>query len=715
MWDDMEAEAAVVVQKNYRGYRGRQLALQEEAQLWRDQEEEEQRAVWEQLRWRQQQEEQEQQAERLRHVEVQREHTEEQRQIMEQRRRVREEAVEVERELACLQQTKLTAERQALAAERQMLTEQRQRLAAAKQQTVRAAAWNHHHPIDTPTHSMASLDHARSSLERTDYRPMGDLTLEVAHSVKTAGNGAWLPTEGVPLSSPAVESRIASLEQQFSQMTDLLTSSKPSSKQRLQHEQSRQDEHQLQQPKKQSTAAAVGSNLYVTSLRSARKPQPEPEPEPEPEHALQPARASVPTQRPQQRQPQGNVFGEHQLNRQQKEEEAAILLQKTYRGYRGRQSAYEYYEQLLLEQQEEDEAATRLQAAWRGSTTRREMALMQDESPRQKAWALFGGSGRGGSSAAQQAVSPRTQLARRNQFLRVGNSAGGSVLLATSSQDDIKVRSSHASDGYHSSETGAGSQMTESTLGTVYPEDLFADADVSGDGVLMASQVRQVLLDAAPVLGRAAPPSDETSVSDLLQAFGKRYRIADGNGTTNEVVIGLDIDAFCAMWDHITDNGTQQYDRAGYDSEASSAQTTNLSFDSEMEKEDPYHSHEFRGNTQVDTAGEAVEDGVQQAPGMLSMPTRATASGTDERVASHPPEGIPFENKPMVPATGLNTGDSSTEEPSLQALMEEGAAISIQARWRGRRTALALSELRSMGMADADIRWMVQQGHHLPH
>ena len=99
---------------------------------------------------------------------------------------------------------------------------------------------------------------------------------------------------------------------------------------------------------------------------------------------------------------------------------------------------------------------------------------------------------------------------------------------------------------------------------------------------------------------------------------------------------------------------------------------------------------------------------------MLSMPARATASGMDDRMASHPPEAIPFE-KVIVAAPGGNTGESSTEASSLQALMEEGAAISIQAKWRGRRTALALSELRSMGMTNADIRWMVQQGHHLPH
>jgi hypothetical protein len=687
MWDDMETEAAVLVQKNYRGHRGRQLALQEEEQMWREQEEEEQAAMREQLRWQQQQEEQEQRAERMRRAEVQRERTEEQRRIMDQRRRVREEAAEVEREFVHLQQVKLTAERQALATERQMLSEQRHKLAAAKQQTI------------------------RPSLERTEYRPMGDLTLEVAHSVETAaGNGAtWPPTEGVPPSSPAVESRISSLEQQFSQVTDLLTSSSPS----LQH---KQHEHRRQHVNKQGTAAKVGSNLYTMPLQSARAPEPEPEPEPEPkpEHALQPVRASASTQRQQHYQPQG-MSREYQLKRQQNEEKAAVLLQKTYRGYRGRQSADAYYEQLLLEQQEEDEAATKLQAAWRGSTTRREMTLMQDESPREKAWALFGGSGRGGSYAAQQAVSPRTQLARRNQFLRVGNSAGGSVLVGTTSQNDMEVRSSHTSDEYHSSTVGAGSQTTESTFGTVCPEDLFADADIAGDGVLIASQVREVLLDAAPELGRAAPPSDEAFISDLLQAFGKRYRIADSNLPANEVVIGLDIDAFCAMWDHITGSGTQHYDRADYDAEFSSAQTTtNSSFCSETEEEDVYDSQDFRDHSQVDTGDGAVEVNAQEAPATLSMPTSATASGTDQLVISRPPEAIPFEKNTTVAATAGNAGYSGAGDASLQALVEEGAAISIQAQWRGRRTANALSELRSMGMADADIRWMVQQGHHLP-
>ena len=45
-------------------------------------------------------------------------------------------------------------------------------------------------------------------------------------------------------------------------------------------------------------------------------------------------------------------------------------------------------------------------------------------------------------------------------------------------------------------------------------------------------------------------------------------------------------------------------------------------------------------------------------------------------------------------------------------LIEEGAAISIQATWRGRKTAKAMSELRSMGMEEVDIRWMIHEGHH---
>ena len=723
MWAAMETEAAVLVQKNFRGYRGRQLAMQKEARLWKEQEEH--NAMLEQLR-----RQQEERVERVRRAEVQREHMEEQRLIMDQRRRVREEAAAVEREFARFEQAKLAAERQVLDAERQMLSEQKQKLAAAKQavqQAVRPAAWNDHPPIDAYSHSVASLGHTPSSWERSQYRSVGDLKLDPAHAADTAvGDRAWLPMEGVPPSSPAVESRIASLERQFSHITDVLTSSnqqqspqqsavlnssRPAPQHPLQQLQHEQHEHQLhRQRDKQGTAGKSGLNLYAMPPKSVR--------EPEPERALQPVRAPASTRLHHHQQPRGAQIsgfpGDRQLKRQQKEERAAVLLQKTYRGYRGRQSANDYYEQLLLLQQEEDKAATKLQAAWRGSTTRKEIVLMQDESPREKAWALFGGSGRGGQAAAQQAVSPRTQLARRNQFLQAGNSAGGSVLLGKTPQYKMGVESSRASGGgYHSSAGGAGSQTTQSTLTAVDPEDLFADADVAGDGVLVASQVREVLLDMAPVFGWAAPPSDEAFVSDLLNAFGKRYRVADGSLPADEAVVGLDIDAFCAMWEHITGTDKEKFAGAGSDSELSSAQTTDPSFYSEEEEEDEYTLQDFKSQNGPYAEDGAVVMHARENRKVRSVPVRATAS-TMERA---PPRPTLRENDAIVTAPVADPGDtrgSETQDSGLQALIEEGAAISIQAAWRGRRTVNALSELRLMGMTDADIRWMVQQGHHLP-
>ena len=106
----------------------------------------------------------------------------------------------------------------------------------------------------------------------------------------------------------------------------------------------------------------------------------------------------------------------------------------------------------------------------------------------------------------------------------------------------------------------------------------------------------------------------------------------------------------------------------------------------------------------------------QGNPKLLNVPAGVAAWGTDQALPSGAPRLNQFENDGNDAGNigdTSDTGGPGVESSDLQAMIQEGAAISIQATWRGRRTANALSELRSMGMTDADIQWMVQQGHHL--
>jgi hypothetical protein len=705
-WQDIESEAAVMVQKTYRGYRGRQQVAEVEDQRWKEQEEQQRQQRELQRRLRQQQ--QEEHAARVRRAEAQRKQAEEQRQILEQRRRVREEAAEVEQELARLEQEKIAAERQALATERQRLSEQRQKLAAAKQRSSRSPVWDASSVgaadqtllgTEAPSHSSSSrgspqgkAHHASPSWRRTESPAAGNLSLELAQPVDTAaGADEWPPhlSEGVPPASPVAENRMASLERQVSQIKELVLTSSRQQQELLEQQEQQQREHQRQQRSQHQ--------------RHQRQRQEEHE------HQLQAHELQL----------QHQQYELQEQQRRREEQEAAVLLQKTYRGYRGRQSAAVHYEQLLWQQDEQDEAAIMLQAAWRGSATRREMSRMQEESPRDKAWGLFGGSGRGGPAAAEQAVSPRTQAARRNQFLQGGDSAGGSVLLrappvshsskaAASTRAEVErqsaqlVRSQAELDATWQDIESEAAVMVQKTyrgyrgrqlaadvaaMEDGHPEDIFADADIHGDGVIVGSQVRELLLRQAPMLGQPVP-TDEGFVSSLMQAFGQRYRMADGSLPADTVVVGLNLDAFCAMWEHVTGRGRGR-GSGGDASELSS-------FFSEAEDEErggddwQYDEHDHY---------QLEEDILEDEAAIMLQRTYRGYRGRQQLAA-----------RKELEATVVSGGGD--EDSDLQGLIEEGAAISIQATWRGRKTAKAIDELRSMGMPDADIRWMIQQGHH---
>ena len=392
---------------------------------------------------------------------------------------------------------------------------------------------------------------------------------------------------------------------------------------------------------------------------------------------------------------------------------------------------------------------------------------MQVESPRDKAWAMFGGSGRGGVAAAKQAVSPRTQALRRNQFLQGGDSAGGSVLLSAPPLPAERSQSSAAE--VYSEPPAAAAE--------VFPEDVFADADIEGDGVLISSQVRQVLAGQAAALGPAARHPEPTFIASLLQSFGQRYRMADGS-SEGALVMGLDLDAFCAMWDHLTGvaDGSEytSHSQSEYEEEqgglaedawqepsSSSYGTAEPAIagsvalrssiqqyaddeldateylrmreqeqEQEQEEELSQRPLSAESNRWLREQEQRYEEEEQAEAAVLMQKVyrghRARQFAAEEQVRSWEQQEREAEarrhqlqRQPPPAARPAAATDWTTEsvddvgfDTSMTHLIQEGAAISIQATWRGRKTARGMRELRSMGMEEADIRWMIQSGHH---
>ena len=568
---------------------------------------------------------------RARRAAAERRLADEKRSVREERRRLRQEAAAVDRQLAHLARETLLSERQALETERERLLQRKQELQAARrtqsamshsavsqsalsqsavsQSAVSQTAGRRHTPprVAAPPPSVGRTAPADDEEARADARQQAArsrairrrATEEIRSTIADEWSALHEQDPQAPPPPPSVTrsritdagqdldsstERIASLERQLSQMMEMVRSSR-----------SRDAEDQS----------------YVPG-RSHRGAEPPPPP--------------VSVQR----------RADSRREQREREEGAALLLQKTYRGHRGRQRALGARDELRAQLQEEDAAASRLQAAWRGVSVRKDRRRQQE---RDKAWSLYHGAPAvtpaGDGGASEQAAM------RREQFLQ-GQSAGGSVLLRVPEPEPDEARL----------------------------EEMFDRVDGDGDGVILSAELEQLLAAQSAVV----VPQEPGYVAMLLEAYGARYTA----GGSAEVVLGLDFDGFCEMWEQLCAVGAELGSAVEpYLSGSNAPETgssTGASYTSYSETGDSEwdEDHDVAAEELRSLSGSGRFDDEQEAATLVQSAWRGAAA-------------------------------------RRQQLLSEGAAISIQASWRAKNARKALAELRAMGMSEEDIRWMIRE------
>ena len=567
-------------------------------------------------------------AARARRAAAERRLADEKRSVREERRRLRQDAAAVDRQLAHLARETLLSERQALETERERLLQRKQELQAARrtqsamshsamsqsalsQSAVSQTAGRRHSPprVAAPPPSVERTAPADDEEARADARQQAArsrairrrATEEIRSTIADEWSALHEQDPQAPPPPPSVTrsritdagqdldsstERIASLERQLSQMMEMVRSS--------------------------SRSRDAEDQSYVPGRRSHRGAEPPPPP--------------VSVQR----------RADSRRDQREREEGAALLLQKTYRGHRGRQRALGARDELSAQLQEEDAAASRLQAAWRGVSVRKGRRRQQE---RDKAWSLYRGAPATASTddggASEQAAM------RREQFLQ-GQSAGGSVLLRVPEPEPDEARL----------------------------EEMFDRVDGDGDGVILSAELEQLLAAQSAVV----VPQEPGYVAMLLEAYGARYTA----GGSAEVVLGLDFDGFCEMWEQLCAVGAELGSAVEPYLSGSNAPETGSSTGAS------YTSYSETGDSEWD------EDHDVAAEELRSL------SGSDR-----------FDDEQEAATLVQSAWRGAAAR--RQQLLSEGAAISIQASWRAKNARKALAELRAMGMSEGDIRWMIRE------
>ena len=565
-------------------------------------------------------------AARARRAAAERRLADEKRSVREERRRLRQDAAAVDRQLAHLARETLLSERQALETERERLLQRKQELQAARrtqsamshsamsqsalsQSAVSQTAGRRHSPprVAAPPPSVERTAPADDEEARADARQQAArsrairrrATEEIRSTIADEWSALHEQDPQAPPPPPSVTrsritdagqdldsstERIASLERQLSQMMEMVRSS--------------------------SRSRDAEDQSYVPGRRSHRGAEPPPPP------------VSV----------QRRADSRRELR--EREAGAALRLQKTYRGHRGRQRALGARDELSAQRQEEDAAASRLQAAWRGVSVRKDQRRQQE---RDKAWSLYHGAPAvtpaGDGGASEQAAM------RREQFLQ-GQSAGGSVLLRVPEPEPDEARL----------------------------EEMFDRVDGDGDGVILSAELEQLLAAQSAVV----VPQEPGYVAMLLEAYGARYTA----GGSAEVVLGLDFDGFCEMWEQLCAVGAELGSAVEpYLSGSNAPETgssTGASYTSYSETGEWDEDHDVAAEELRSLSGSDRFDDEQEAATLVQSAWRGAAA-------------------------------------RRQQLLSEGAAISIQASWRAKNARKALAELRAMGMSEGDIRWMIRE------